>query len=123
MATISGMLTQKIARQEARPIRAPPPAGPSTVAIPVHAVQVPTALPRASPSKVEATIASEPGTSSAPAMPCRARAPIRKPELGATAQSADVAPKETRPATNIRRRPNWSPSDPPTSSSATSASV
>ena len=77
VAAISGMLTQKIARQEARPIRAPPPAGPSTVAIPVQAVQVPTALPRASPSKVEATIASEPGTSSAPATPCRARAPIR----------------------------------------------
>ena len=81
------MLTQKIARQELIPIRAPPPAGPSTVAIPVQAVQVPTALPRAAPSKVAATIASDPGTSSAPATPCRARAPIRNSEVGAIAQS------------------------------------
>ena len=69
MTTISGRLTQKIARQEIASTSAPPPAGPSTVAIPVHAVQVPTAFPRASPSKVEATIASEPGTRSAPATP------------------------------------------------------
>ena len=82
VAAISGRLTQKIARQEMSPISAPPPAGPSTVAIPVQAVQVPTALPRASPSKVAATIASEPGTSSAPAIPCRARAPIRNSTVG-----------------------------------------
>ena len=97
MAAISGMLTQKIARQELIPIRAPPPAGPSTVAIPVQAVQVPTALPRAAPSKVAATIASEPGTSSAPAIPCRTRAPIRNSALGETAQSAEVAPKAISP--------------------------
>ena len=82
VTAISGMLTQKIARQESSPISAPPPAGPITVAIPVQAVQVPTALPRDSPSKVAATIASEPGTSSAPAIPCRARAPIRSPADG-----------------------------------------
>ena len=97
VAAISGRLTQKIARQEVRPIRAPPPAGPSTVAIPVQAVQVPTARPRAAPSKVAATIASEPGTSSAPATPCRARAPIRNSAVGAIAQSAEVAPKAIRP--------------------------
>jgi hypothetical protein len=119
VAAISGRLTQKIARQESSPISAPPPAGPSTVAIPVQAVQVPTALPRASPSKVAATIASEPGTSSAPATPCSPRAPTRSSSEGATAQSAEVSPKPTSPATNIRRRPNWSPSEPPTRSSAT----
>ena len=69
MAAISGRLTQKIARQESRPIRAPPPAGPSTVAIPVQAVQVPTALPRSAPSKVAATIASEPGHQQRPGDP------------------------------------------------------
>ena len=77
VTAISGMLTQKIARQESASTRAPPPAGPSTVAIPVQAVQVPTACPRAGPSKVAATIASEPGTSRAPAIPCRARAATR----------------------------------------------
>ena len=123
MTAISGRLTQKIARQESASIRAPPPAGPSTVAIPVQAVQVPTALPRAAPSKVAATIASEPGTSSAPATPCSARAPIRSSTEGATAQSTEVAPKATSPKTNIRRRPNWSPSEPPTSSSETMVSM
>ena len=119
VAAINGRLIQKIARQESSPIRAPPPAGPSTVAIPVQAVQVPTALPRSAPSKVAATIASEPGTSRAPATPCSARAPIRTSTEGETAQSAEVAPKARSPATNIRRRPNWSPSEPPTSSSET----
>ena len=66
---ISGTLTRKIARQEIASISAPPPAGPITVAIPVQAVQVPTAFPRSAPSKVAARIASDPGTSSAPAKP------------------------------------------------------
>ncbi len=123
VAAISGRLTQKIERQEVRPTSAPPPAGPITVAIPVQAVQVPTALPRAAPSKVAATIASDPGTSSAPAIPCRARAPTRNSTVGATAQSAEVAPKAIRPKTNIRRRPNWSPSEPPTSSRETRVSM
>ncbi len=123
VTAISGRLTQKIARQESSPIRAPPPAGPSTVAIPVQAVQVPTALPRASPEKVAATIASEPGTSSAPATPCRARAPTRNSSEGATAQRAEQAPKAISPITYIRRRPNWSPRLPPTKSSATRVSM
>ena len=42
--------------------------------------------------------------------------------MGASAQSAEVAPKAIRPVTNIRRRPNWSPSEPPTRSSETSVS-
>ena len=42
---------------------------------------------------------------------------------GATAQRIEVAPKAIRPMTNIRRRPNWSPSEPPTSSSETSVSM
>ena len=69
MKITSGTLTQKIARQEIASTTAPPPAGPITVAIPVQAVQVPTALPRSAPSKVAARIASEPGTSSAPVRP------------------------------------------------------
>src|SRR4051794_22360138 len=83
VAAISGRLIQKIARQEVSPIRAPPPAGPITVAIPVQAVQVPTALPRAAPSKVAATIANDPGTSNAPAIPCKARAAIKNSTVGA----------------------------------------
>ena len=84
---------------------------------------MPTALPRSAPSKVAATIASEPGTSSAPAIPCRARAPTRNSSEGEIAQSAEVAPNPISPATNIRRRPNWSPSEPPTRSSETIVSM
>ncbi len=120
---ISGMLTQKIARHESASTSAPPPAGPITVAIPVQAVQVPIAFPRAGPSKVAVRIAREPGTSSAPASPCSAREPIRIWLVGATAHITEVIAKPTRPRMNIRRRPNWSPSAPPTSSSATVASM
>src|SRR5262245_2932147 len=118
-----GTLTQKIARQETASTSAPPPAGPITVAIPVQAVQVPTALPRSAPSKVAAMIAREPGTSSAPVSPCSARAPIRKALEGASAQRIEVTPKPTSPSSNIRRRPNWSPSAPPTRISETVASA
>ncbi len=123
VAAITGMLTQKIARQESASTRKPPPAGPITVAIPVQAVQVPTAWPRAGPSKAAATIASEPGTSSAPAIPWRARAATRSCTVGASAQRIEQAPKPIRPATKTRRRPSWSPSEPPTSSSETRVSM
>ena len=55
-----------------------------------------------------------------PAAPRRSPAgPGRRPgtRAGASAQSAEVAPKAISPVTNIRRRPNWSPSEPPTRSS------
>ncbi len=117
----SGMLTQKIARHEIASTSAPPPAGPTTVAIPVQAVQVPTALPRSAPSKVAAMIASDPGTSRAPVSPCSARAAIRNTLEGARAQRTEVIPKPIRPSVKSRRRPNWSPSAPPTRSSETVA--
>ena len=119
---ISGTLIQKIARHERASISAPPPAGPITVAMPLQAVQVPMALPRSAPSKVAARIASDPGTSSAPANPWNARPAIRISTFGAIAQTIDVTAKPARPYMNIRRRPNWSPRLPPTSSSETSAS-
>ncbi len=46
--------------------------------------------------------ASELGTSSAPAMPCSARAPTRKTMLGASAQSSEVAPNAATPSAKIR---------------------
>ena len=50
-------------------IRTPPPSGPITIAMPVHAVQVPIAGARSSSSNVFVIIASVLGTSSAPATP------------------------------------------------------
>ena len=122
VTAISGRLTQKISRQSSS-TSSPPPTGPIRVEIPAQAVHRPTARPRASPSKVAARIASEPGTSSAPAIPCSALAPIRVSSLGAMAQSTEQIANPTRPITNIRRRPKRSPSEPPTSSSETRASM
>ncbi len=119
---MSGTLTRKIALQENASISTPPPAGPITVAMPVQAVQVPTARPRSAPSKAAARIAREPGTSSAPASPWSPRAAIRTPLVGASPQRTEVTPKRPRPMMKIRRLPNWSPSEPPTRSSATIAS-
>ena len=78
----------------------------------------PTARPRSSPSKVAARMASEPGTSSAPAKPCRASRPDQDGRSsGAIAQRIEVTPNRPSPRMKMRRRPNWSPSEPPTSSS------
>ncbi len=68
-------------------------------------------------------MASDPGTSSAPAMPWSARAPTRNSSLGASAQRIEVAPKARSPMTKSRRRPNWSPRLPPTRSSDTIVSM
>ena len=84
---------------------------------------MPIALPRAGPSKVAVRIASEPGTSSAPVKPCRAREPISISVVGAIAHITEVIPNPTSPMMKMRRRPNWSPSAPPTSSRDTVASM
>jgi len=52
--------------------------------------------------------------SSALAMPCSARAPIRKPIDGEIAHSSEAAPKPVTPIAKMRRSPNRSPSEPPT---------
>ena len=82
MTTISGTLIQKTKRHDRVSVRNPPAAGPAIVEIPLQAVQVPIARPLASPSKVAVTIASDPGTSRAPASPWIPRNAIRTPVLG-----------------------------------------
>ena len=112
----------KIQRQETNSISAPPPSGPITNAIPVHAVHEPIAAPRSSPGNVAVISARLEGTSSAPAMPCSPRATISGTASGAIAHRADVSPKPTSPHTNTRRRPRMSPSEPPTRISEPSVS-
>ncbi len=73
-AIVNGRLSRNIQRQEAIASSSPPASGPSTVAIPPHAVQLPIAGPRSDSSNVATIVASELGTSSAPATPCSARA-------------------------------------------------
>ncbi len=122
MTTINGTLIQKTKRHDRVSVRNPPAAGPAMVEIPLQAVQVPIARPLASPWKVAVTIASDPGTSRAPANPWIPRNAIRTPVLGASAQRIEVTPKPARPIEKIFRRPKWSPSEPPTSIIETSAS-
>jgi hypothetical protein len=112
----------KIQRQETSSISRPPPSGPITNAIPVHAVHDPIAPPRSSPEKVAVIRARLEGTSSAPAIPWSPRATISISASGATAHSVDVSPNPASPHTNTRRRPRMSPSDPPTRISAPSVS-
>ena len=118
----SGRLIRKIQRQEATPRSQPPKSGPTTVETPLHAVHVPIAAPRSSPSNVAAITASELGVSSAPAIPCTARAPMSRFDVGASAQRSDAAPKAPTPSAKIRRSPYRSPSDPPTRISEPSVS-
>ena len=67
-------------------------------------------------------MASAAGVSSAPEIPCRARAAISTPMLGAAAHSADPIPKPATPAVNTRRSPRRSVSDPASRISALSVS-
>ena len=112
----------KIQRQDALSTSWPPMSGPSTLPIPAHAVQAPTALPRSSGGKVRTITASAAGVSSAPATPWRARAATSTSIVGARAHSIEVTPNALMPNANTRRSPKMSPSEPPISSSEPSVS-
>ena len=66
---------------------------------------------------------SDPGTSSAPPMPCSTRAATSSPVVGASPHSSEAAANQTTPTRKTRRRPYRSPSAPPSSTSEASASV
>ena len=78
-----------------------PTSGPRIPAIAPHAVQLPIAAPRSSSEKVFTITASELGTSSAPAQPCKARVATNTPMLGASAQATEVTPKPTTPIVTV----------------------
>ncbi len=118
----SGRLIRKITRQEEICSSSPPASGPSTVAIPPQAVQLPIAGPRSDSRNVATITARALGVSSAPATPCRARAAINAPIVGASAHSSDATPKPPTPSAKMRRSPYRSPSDPPTRISEPSVS-
>src|SRR5918992_1157653 len=101
--TTSGMLSAKIQRQEAASTSWPPTTGPSTVPMPAHAVQAPTARPRSWGGNVRTITASAAGVSSAPETPCSARAATSVSIVGASAQNSEVPPKPATPAMNTRR--------------------
>ena len=69
VAATNGTLTRKTQRHDAWVTIQPPASGPITNAIPVHAVHVPTAAPRSSPSNVAVITARPAGVRTAPAAP------------------------------------------------------
>jgi hypothetical protein len=72
------------------------------------------AFPRSSSSKEALMIASEPGTSIAPPTPCAARATISISGLVERPHHTEASVKTITPKEKMRRRPKWSPRDPPT---------
>ncbi len=68
-------------------------------------------------------IASEPGVSSAPPMPWRARAATSTPAFGASPHSSEATANHTTPTTKTLRRPYRSPSEPPSRISPASVSM
>ncbi|OUE16126.1 hypothetical protein CMMCA002_08215 [Clavibacter michiganensis subsp. michiganensis] len=105
-------LIPNTSRQSSASTSTPPSTGPTSMAVPVHAVHEPMARACAGPRKACAMRASELGTSSAPAAPWAARAAMRITAVGAIAHTSDVTPKPTRPQRSTRTRPKASESEP-----------
>jgi hypothetical protein len=123
VAITNGTLTAKIQRHDAASISCPPTSGPTTVAMPDHAVHEPTAAPRCAGGNAVTITASALGIRSAPKTPCAIRPATRTSMVGAAAQTIDVRPNPSTPTEKTRRSPSTSPSEPPTRMSAASASV
>ena len=68
-------------------------------------------------------IDSDAGFISAAPTPCTARAPIRKPAVGASPQASEESVKIAIPTMKMRRRPMRSPSLPPVIRSAAKVSA
>ena len=104
-AAASGTLMRKTSRHDPVSTSHPPRNGPTAVETPARPDQAPTARARSSGWNVAEMIERLLGTSSAPAIPCTARAAISTPMEGARAQRADETPNAASPATKSRLRP------------------
>ena len=118
-----GTLSQKIHCQERPSTTAPPTTGPRATARPLTPPQMPSARPRRAGDTAPDRIVSVSGVTIAPPTPCRARAAISQPMLGASAAAAEPSVKTARPTRNMRLRPNRSPSAAPVSSKTAKVSV
>jgi hypothetical protein len=108
-----GTLSRNTHRQPGPVTSQPPRKGPTAAATPPNPDQAPTARARSSGWKTDWISARDPGVSSAPPMPCNARAAISISAFGASPHMTDASVNHTTPTTNTRRRPNRSPSAPP----------
>jgi hypothetical protein len=86
--------------------------------MPPVAPKIASARTRCGPDVEAWIVAKTCGTIAAAAAPWSTRARTSTPSVGARPQSNEVTVNATRPTTNIRRRPNASPSRPPSTSSA-----
>src|SRR5258705_4785518 len=114
-STPIGTLTKKIQFQPTLSTIRPPASGPIASASAETPAQMPIAWPRCFGGNVAVMIESVAGFISAAPMPCTARAPIRKPALGAKPHASDDSEKTTRPTMKILRRPKRSRSEEHTS--------
>ena len=103
---------------------APPSSGPSAIDRPITLPHTPMARARSARSvKTLVMIDIATGLSIEPPTACSARNAMSQPVVGARLHSSDPAPKSTRPAWKVRRRPIRSPVDPPSMSRLASTSV
>jgi hypothetical protein len=119
----SGGLIRKTKRQEPTWSSQPPRNGAIADAVPLNPDQAPIALARSVSVKLAWMMARLAGVRSAPPTPCRARAAISQPLLGASAHSRDAAANHATPITNTRLRPYLSPQEPPSRISEASVKV
>ena len=104
-------------------ISSPAIAGPTTTDKPMAGPSAANALPICAGGKMSRIRPNACGTSNAADSPCNTRAPISDCPDQAHAHAADATRNPARPTSNIRLRPNMSPSRPPVISPTANASV
>src|SRR5580658_3317594 len=122
-ASAIGTLIKKTHRHDACCTSQPPRTGPIAVVMDVKPDQVPMARPRSPLGNDTLIRARLPGTRSAPPTPCRQRAAMSCPMLGAKPHHTDAAANRMTPPAKTLRRLKRSPRDPPVSSKAARKSV
>ena len=106
----TGTLSQKIHCQASPSTIAPPTSGPQATAIPVTALNRPSAAPRRSGGNAAVSSAMPSVRSTAAPAPCATRMATRAPTLPDTAQPAEARANSTSPPAYVRARPSRSPS-------------
>ncbi len=104
-----GRLISSTHRQVSSSVMIPPSSVPVAPPAPFIAPHRPIARWRSGPAaNEEVRIASEQAAITAPPKPCRARAPMSTPWLGASPPASDASANRSRPVTNGRRPPTMS---------------
>ena len=119
----TGTFRKKIHSQPAFSTSRPPTTGPIPSAMPEMPAHRPSARPRSGPLKVFVMIESDPGirnAAPAPWMLRNATSSLIDPDSPAP---IEPSVNTTRPARNMRLRPNTSPSRPPVTSSTPNTRV